>query len=101
MYHSLVQTVQNLPSLNAQKGTINGGISVIMLLRWFSVRIYSALGDLTTGEYNKHPHFQDINEMIGKEMNANCKQLWKNVNLKGRKLKLMNMTVFPIQYLWG
>lgn len=62
-----------------------------MLVRLFKVRIYSALGDLTTAEYNKHPRFQDINEAISKEMNANRKQLWRNVKLKVGKLKPLNI----------
>lgn len=62
-----------------------------MLLKLFKVGIYSALGDLTTAEFNKHPHFQDINEAISKEMNANCKQLWRYVKFKEGKLKLLNI----------
>lgn len=62
-----------------------------MLVRLFKVRIYSALADLTTAEYNKHPGLQDINEAICKEMNANCEQLWRNVKLKVGKLKPLNI----------
>lgn len=60
---------------------------MIILLRIFKVRIYSALGNLTTAEDNKHPNFQSINEAISKEMNANYKQLWGNGKLKEGKCK--------------
>lgn len=62
-------------------------ISVIILLRLFKVRIYPALGNLTTAEHNKHPNFQSINEAISKQRNANCKQLWGNGKLKEGKFK--------------
>lgn len=62
---------------------------MIILLRLFKVGIYSALGDITTTQYNKHPNFQSINETIS-EMNANYKQLWGNGKLKEGKLKPLN-----------
>lgn len=70
------------------------------MLLSFKVRIYSTLGDLTIAECNKHPHFQDINEAISKEMNANYKTVMEKCEIKSRKVKAIEYrTVFPIQYL--
>lgn len=69
---------------------------MIILLRLFKVKIHSVLGNLTTAEYNKHSNFQSIR----KEMNANCKHLWRNGELKEGKIQVLEyMTAFPTQYL--
>lgn len=59
---------------------------MIMLLRLFKAIIYSALGDLTTAVYNKHPHFQDMNEAISRD-DCKLQVAMEKCEIKRKKIK--------------